>query len=263
MMHVKQIRNIIEEGRSEEAHEAIDQLLALGPHNTEALKLRAMLYGRKGRFAEEARTWERIIGIDNEDPDAISYFQMRHLEDREHFYFTDDLPDGGRRFIAYPRHLIRSTFLALGGCLAFLSLTRLTVAFPLLEAPGLLLPLFAVLVIAPWIWTLVSWLRAIHHVSLTRDRIEFATRLKTLWLDWKAIEGIFLAHNTINDSDTLSLVIVPKNRDLPVVEVDLSAGSSSIRARSYLLKEIAAHFGEPVPTARRDIQFGTQPTVKF
>ena len=43
MMHVKQITEIIDAGATEEAQEALEQLLSLGPNNTAALKLKARL----------------------------------------------------------------------------------------------------------------------------------------------------------------------------------------------------------------------------
>jgi tetratricopeptide (TPR) repeat protein len=263
MMHVKQIQKIIDEGRTEEAHEALEQLLCLGPHNTEALKLRAMLYGQKGRFAEEARAWERIITIDGEDPDAISYFRLRHLEDREHFYFTDDLPDGGRRFIAYPKSLVRSTFYALGGCLSFLCLSRLAVIYPAMESPAVLMPIFTIFVILPWIWTITAWLRAIRYISLTRERIEFSTRIKTLWLEWKAVQGVYLVHNIEPNSAKLSLVIIPIDPEQPAIDIDLSVESSAIRARSYLLKEVATLYGEPIIASLQELKLGSRPVLKF
>jgi hypothetical protein len=109
MLHVKQIRDIVDAGQTDEAHDALDQLWALGPHNTEALKLRAKLFEYEGRFAEEGKVWERVGSIDREDPDAVSWHLRKQLEDREHFYFTDDIPGGGRKFMAYPRSLVNTS----------------------------------------------------------------------------------------------------------------------------------------------------------
>src|SRR4051812_29827081 len=123
MLHVKQIRAVIEAGEADQAHQALDQLLALGPNNTDALKLRASLLEHEGRFAAEAKIWEKIAVIDREDADAVAFLLRRQLEDREHFYFTDDVPGGGRRFMAYPRRLINHSALGLAGCVGFLVAT--------------------------------------------------------------------------------------------------------------------------------------------
>ena len=78
MMHVKQITEIIDAGGTAEAHLALDQLLALGPKNTAALKLRARLLEMDGRFSEEAQVWDRIGTIDREDEVAVAYLFRRH-----------------------------------------------------------------------------------------------------------------------------------------------------------------------------------------
>jgi len=263
MMHVKEIRELVEQGKTSDAHDAIDLLLELGPHNTEALKLRALLYGQQGRFPEETKCWERVIDIDCEDEDAITFFRMRHLEDREHFYFTDDLPDGGRRFIAYPKSLVKNTFYALIGCLTFLIFTRLSLYFPTLEKPEVLLPVFVVSVLFPWVGTLIAWIKAIRSVSLTRSRFEVATRFKTHFLEWKDVDSVYIAHQSTDDEDFLSLIIMPNSKNLHPIEIDLSVESSSIRARTFLVKEVRALFGEPVHTSRCQLKIDEQNVISF
>jgi tetratricopeptide (TPR) repeat protein len=63
MKHVTSIKKIIESGDREEAQQAIDNLLELGPNNLEALKLKAMLYSSEGRFSEEAQVWHRVLQV--------------------------------------------------------------------------------------------------------------------------------------------------------------------------------------------------------
>ena len=100
MMHVKQIRNMIDNGSYDEALSTIDNLLLLGPHNLDALKLKAFLLEGKGYFHDALRVWLHVAQVAPDDEDAIAYVQTKQLEDKEHYYFTDELPDGGRRFLA-------------------------------------------------------------------------------------------------------------------------------------------------------------------
>ena len=97
MRHVKDIRILFEQGQQDEAFDAIDQLLSLGPNNLDALKLKALILSNRGQYREEAKLWEQIIELDNEDADAIYYFHKRYIEEREKFYFTDEIPTGGRQ----------------------------------------------------------------------------------------------------------------------------------------------------------------------
>jgi hypothetical protein len=247
---VKEIREIIDKGGDGEAHEALDQLLALGPQNTEALKLRASLYEHEGRFAEEGRTWDRIAVIDREDPDAVSYLLRRQVEDREHFYFTDDVPGGGRRFMAYPRALVNNSAIGLVGCIAFLLSTRLTPAMPMLAEPAMMLGLFTLFVMVPWLAILVVYFRCIRSVTLSTHGITVATRIRKHAFRWGELEKVCMARAFGRKGPTLSLVLVPKDKATTTVEIDLNHGSTAIRARSYLVREITRLFSEPEYTRR-------------
>lgn len=245
MMHVKQIKSIIDEGRAEEAFDALDQLLSLGPQNTEALKLRAALYGQQGRFAEEFKVWGQIIDIDNEDPDAIRFFQEKHIEERENYYFADDLPDGGRRYMAYPRALMSTTMVALAGCLVFLVFSKVAQINKELETPAILFSVFGALVLVPWGFTLNAWVRSIKSITMNRHGMEFATRFKVKRILWADFKEAWLANTVSDKGDKLHLVLIPKEdgREKEYIEVDLSVDSTSIKAKSFFLKDVYNFYG--------------------
>ena len=245
MLHVKQITEIVDAGQTDEAHEALDELLALGPHNTEALKLKARLFAYEGRFGLEHRTWDRIASIDPEDEDAVLQLWNRQVEEREHFYFTDDLPGGGRRFMAYPRRLVMMSVLGLSGCLAFLLVTRFAGAYPVLGEPLAMLSLFAFFVLSPWIGIIWSYFRSIRSVLLSREGIVVTTRIKDHSYSWGDLDKICMARSVDAKRAWLSLVVIPKAEGSPVVEIDMRDGSSAIRARSFLIREIGRLFKEP------------------
>lgn len=245
MMHVKQIRSIVDTGKNDEAHAALDQLLALGPQNTEALKLRAQLFEYEGRFTDEAKVWDRIATIDREDEDAVGYLMRRQLEDREHFYFTDDVPGGGRRFMAYPKTLVTTSAWGLAGCVAFLLTSRLSQRFEFLADPSVMLSVFAVLVVLPWALIVYTYFTAIRHVSILNDSVVVATRLKSITIKWPDLDKVCVARSLTPDGNSLSLVLIPKDREHPPIEVDLHHRSTPIRARSYLVREISRLFNEP------------------
>lgn len=152
MKHVRDIRNMVEQGEHNAAHEALDHLLDLGPKNTEALKLKSTLYAVEGRFEEEAQVWEKIITEDQDDLDALYFFQRRHLEERESFYFTDILPGGGRRFLAHPRALINASLGGLFGCALFLLVSSYAQKYYILASPFVSFSCFLIFVIVPWVF---------------------------------------------------------------------------------------------------------------
>lgn len=263
MMHVKQIQNIVAKGQNDEAHAALDQLLALGPQNTEALKLRARLYEFEGRFIEEGRAWERVATVDNEDQDAISYLLRRQLEDREHFYFTDDVAGGGRRFLAYPRQLVNTSVIGLMGCIVFLLTTRLSLAYPILGEPTVMLSLFGAFVLGPWVAILISYFRGLKAVTVTPVGVEVASRRKHWEFKWSDLEKICLARSGTADASYLNLVLLPKDRNISPLEINLNHGQSSLRARSYLIKELTKLFREPEYTTREALGLAHRKTISF
>jgi len=235
---VKQIREMLDRGETTQASDALEQLLALGPKNTEALKLRAAIFEQQGRFADEAKVWEQVIRIDREDADALNYVLRRQIEDREHFYFTDDLPGGGRKFLAYPRSLITLSAAGLLGCLVFLIVSQMAGRVTALSQPFLLLGLFVVCVMAPWVAIIVNYFRMMKHVAVAPGGIEIATRFRRMAYAWEELETITLTHSFVGRDGGLALLVVPRDAAAPVVEINLEASRTSIRARSYLVREV-------------------------
>lgn len=216
--------------------------MELGPHNVEALKLKAALFSHVGRFEDEELAWRRIIEIDNEDEDAIHYFQGAQLEDREHYYFTDALPGGGRRFLAYPRALVSVSFIGLVGCVSFLLFTRTSGNSLIGQSPALLLSAFSLMVVAPWVAIIYLYVKTIRHVSVSQQGFEVATRFRTIAYPWREIERISLAYSDDLETSELKLVVVPRDKALASLSIDFTEAKSSVRARRYLLTEIRDYF---------------------
>ncbi|WP_132317073.1 tetratricopeptide repeat protein [Pseudobacteriovorax antillogorgiicola] len=238
MRHVNAIEKLIENGHVDEAHESLEELLAIGPNNVQALKLLAALYVHEGRFEDEEKVWRRVFEIDNEDIDAIEYFQKVQLEDREHYYFTDVLPGGGRRFIAYPRSLVNISMIGLVGCVGFLLLTRFSSEQEMMKSPLAVMTCFLVLVISPWVGIIYTWAKSLRTVNVTSSCIEIKTRFKSFRYDWDQLKKISLAHSQNPSDEVLRLVIVPSPEKGPPVTIDFNEDTSSIRARRYLINEI-------------------------
>ncbi len=241
MKHVNAIKEIVAQGQFEEAHEALADLLELGPHNMDALKLKAALFEHVGRFEDEDIVWRRIIEIDGEDEDAIQFFQRSQLEDREHYYFTDPLPGGGRRFLAYPRALIGVSFAGLIGCVMFLLLTR-SGSQILANSPSGVLFAFLMLVVSPWFAIIYLYVRTIRSINITKTGLEVSTRFKTFLYPWTSISNIYLAHSPDPLRHELRLVVLANEPAIPSLNIDFGEGTSAVRARRHLLQGIRDHF---------------------
>jgi tetratricopeptide (TPR) repeat protein len=245
MLHVKEIEQIVDSGDNPKAHDSLDQLLELGPKNTAALKLKAKLYEYEGRFQDQYEVWNRVVEIDREDPDAIHYFLSKQMEDREHFYFTEDSPGGGRRFMAYPKNLIQISFIGLVGCIIFLTTTRLTESYPILAVPPVTLGIFSIFVLIPWMTIVFVFFRTIKFINVSPAGFELVTRTKKRLLKWDGIKDVYLARSHKGNHRELYLVMVPKLSEKPILKIDFNQRTTALRARSYLLKEISKRFGPP------------------
>lgn len=238
MRHVIKIKEMLDNGERDEAKNALETLLALGPGNMEALKLKARIFANEGRFNDEEKVWIRILEIDREDEDAIHYILRRQIEDREHYYFTDHVAGGGRRFLAYPRALVKISLMGLIGCISFLTLTRLSAQYPLLAQPAVILGAFCAMVMSPWVAIIYTYLRSLRTVTVSRQGVELTTRLKSFRFQWNELKQVILAHSTNHDEPHLQLVLVPVDTSHRTITVDLNEDSTSIRARTHLVQEL-------------------------
>jgi len=254
MQHVRQIEDLFDRGQTSEAHEALDLLLSFGPSNTAALKLRARLFQFEGRFAEEHKVWETVANIDNEDEDAVDYLLQKQLEDSDMFYFTDDLAGGGRRFLARSTALTHSILITTMSCMIFVLLTARVQQMPaFFQDPLVIIFNFGLMAAFPSFYTFYLYLRSLKTVSVTRTHLELATPVKRTKVVWEDVEKVCLARSIKGEHTHLSLVIVPKNRHESIIEIDMNPHSAAVRARTYLVREIARIFGEPEYVKREDL----------
>lgn len=248
MQHVKQIRDLIDQGDISKANSALENLLELGPNNIEALKLRAQLLNMEGRYSDEARIWDQVHSIDPEDPDGVAFVLRCHLEERENVFFSEEIPGAGRRFITYPRMLITTSMLGLVGCLVFLTMSKASLKFPFLAAPTTMLACFSFLVLLPWAVIIWSYFRTPRYLFVHKLGVTLAKRFgKTQWL-WQDFSKVVLAHHgdAASDSQTLlTLVFVPKDPTTIAIVVDLTPDRGTIRARTALVREVSTQFVQP------------------
>lgn len=267
MLHVKQITDIMQDGRLDEATDAIDSLLAIGPNNIAALKMQALLFESEGNFSQEARIWERIIKLDPSDLDAVYYLQRRQIEDREHFFFSVDAPKQGRKFIVYPRALIAANFMALAGCCLFLFISMYSeakkTASGSLPMPELAYSiLFLALVAVPWIRVFSVVLTTLRSICVDQEKLSFHTLLRKHVFQWSDIENISLRRKIDKQHAQLDLVVRAKNKKQSIA-LDLSPGSSVIRARPYFLALIKEHYGEITTKNHGDVELKRSSTLFF
>ena len=260
VMRIEQVEKQIEEGRFNDAYGAIDEILSLGPQNTGALKLKALMFAYEGRFVEEARVWKKVLGLDPEDEEALSYFERTLVEQKEHEYFSDFLPSGGIRFLASPRNLVNSTFVGLIGCAVFLMLMNFSHRFLFLAKVEVAYVSFFLCVVAPWIFILVSYVRSLRDITIDHDSIHLRTRTADLNLAWRDIAHFSLVRGKDKKTNTLHILLLSKDESLPPVLINIGL-DSVIRAPSYLIREISRVFHEPSYEVLDGVQLFRKPIL--
>lgn len=240
MKHVSAVRDLFSEGKSEEAEDALDNLLALGPSNIEALKIKAALLGKKGQLAEEAEIWLKISQIDSEDPDAHEFLLRLQMEERERYFFTEIVADEGRRFFAYPKKLFHISVAGLVGCVAFLFISsspgyegQLTP-----ESLAVITASFVLLVVCPWLAILYLYFKSLKTLTISKAGVEITTRLKSLSYTWNELKSVHIAYGALAGGSEVRLVLVPSKDQDPRIEIDLSAETSALKAKNQLIHEL-------------------------
>lgn len=262
MIHLKEIEELLVIGNLAEARTALEHLLSLGPKNISALKLKGRLCAAEGRFHEENRVWESVIDADNADFDAMYFFHQRFLEEQECFYFSDPLPGGGRKFIAYPRRLIASSFVGLIGCCLFLLLNSFAQRYYLLSSPAVSFGAFGIFVLVPWLFILFNYFAALRDIVVTPDYIKVSTRIHSYTLYREDISAIYLANRIVDGQGCLTLILVAPSLE-NAIGIDLSRESTSVRARFSLLREVCILFGEPIYSAWDEVPTEGKKTLFF
>ena len=239
MIHVKQIKEMVHQGQDHQAMEAVDNLLSLGPHNLEALKIKADLYEQAGQFEEEADTWNKVLEIDQEDYDAMSYVYRRQLEERENYHFTDSLKNGGKRFSAYPKGLISGSIFLMFGITLFLVLARLSTVYVILQGPIFATACIVICLFGPIFYFIWHLLFSLSYLEVDSAGILVATRIKKRQYSWEQIDELALFKFQSPDlSRSLHLKLTSKDVKQPGFHLNLDTHEATIKARIYLIREI-------------------------
>ena len=241
MMNLANIEKTLDEGSLSEAENAIDDLLALGPNNIGALKLKAQIFEHQGLFRKADQIWQTVGSIDAEDEEAYNYFQKLQLEIREHYYFTDVLPDGGKRYLAYPKSLVQISLVGLVGCISFLFLSEAAPSYTWLNRVDVLLGSFALLVILPWIAIIYTYFTSLQAVEITGKGLKIGSRTKAVDLAWNEIQAISLAYSSDFSSGSLDLIIEHSLKDLQTISINFDCDTCAVRARRQLLDDLEKH----------------------
>jgi tetratricopeptide (TPR) repeat protein len=253
MIHMAEITAQLDRGEEAQAQAALELLLTLGPRNTEALRLRAALYEREGRFESADEIWNRILEFDGEEPYARAHMTEKHYDMQERQFFMESIP-GGRRFLTFPKGLLYGSLFGMVGCLIFLLMSRLGTVYFFFSLPAVMGGTFGLFVLGPWILVLYQYLGALQSVTVQTTGIELQTRLRTLFFPWEQFSHVYLLHPEKPQCQGLRLVLVAKEGSMGI-DLNVDPETSNLRALKTFLSEVKRFYPE--------VQYGTEGMVPF
>ena len=248
---IEQIKELIDQGKLAEADLSIEALLKLGPTNVGALKLKALIFSQQGYFNAEHCTWCRIMEITPDDLDVMNYFNFYYLEEKEKFYFTDRMPEGGRRFLLYPKMLFEACGAGFFSCIFFLLIHEGLSLSLLGQVPFISYALLFLFVVVPWFFIIRAFLTMPGDLRVTFDGIKVSNRFKEKSISWQKISKIYVAHTSKKHAFSLSLILIPTDPQKKTIEIEISLDKSIVKGRRFLLQEILI-FYKKVEYIQRD-----------
>ncbi len=233
MLPVEKISALADENLNSEAHAALDEILALGPNNFAALKLRARLFRDSGRFLEESKIWQKIAVIDTSDEDYERFLTSRKKDEREYIFFTQDIPTEGRRFLTMSKSVLYSAIFGLMGSIVFLSYSHVAQVYTEFLKLSYLLGCFTLFVVTPWVWIIRCFLFSLRSVTVCDQRIIFRSFLKTHELKKEHLQSV-----TVQLDAKGQLFLSFLSNEFPSIGIDFREDYSPIRSRSFFLRDL-------------------------
>jgi hypothetical protein len=133
--------------------------------------------------------------------------------------------------------MLQASVWGLLGCSLFLSMGHVHTFVAFFMHAWVMIALFALLVVSPWLVILYAYTTSLREIVLTHEGITMKTRWKTYQLPWLHTEAVVVAH-TPSPLHQLSLWIIPKSEDLPAWQLNLKKGECVIKARGWFVHEM-------------------------
>ncbi len=237
MKHLKDARNLLEQGDSGGAMEIIENLLGLSPRNMEALRMKSFILDSWGRFDESLAILHSLGKLATED-EPFEDLDRRMEEERESLIYSRLTPEGRWYFQFSPLQMLVSLF-GLMGCFLFL-ITSPTY----FDSPGSSLGLalsFVTLVLLPWIVLLTLNFKGVKKILVGLAGIHVFYGVKKISYTWEQMGSVVIEYDTNLNTDYLRMIVYSKSTREALLNFDISRGSSVIRARRHFVRLVLSY----------------------
>ena len=135
--------------------------------------------------------------------------------------------------------------------------------YQFLAVPTVKIIALCLFVLMPWALIIYRYMKEPFEIYLTHESIQIASRIKKTAITWQEVESVYIAHHNHNDSDELSLIIMPIDKSKEAIEIDLNYDTSIIKAKEFLIAEIERMFGNIKYLEKKALGFEDRPTLSI
>ncbi len=237
MKHLKEAKQLLEQGDSQGALDIIDNILGLSPKNSQALLLKASIFDSWGRFDDALALLHYLTKISSDD-DVLDELDKRLEEDRESLIYSKLTQEGRWYFPFSPIQIFISLF-GLVGCILFL------ISSPgyYKETHGGLLVAFSFcfFVLIPWSALIILNLKGIKKILVGLKGIHVFYGLKKIEYSWEEMGSAVIEYDRNLNSEYLRLIIYSRSTREPLLNFDISKKRGVIRARRHFVRLILSY----------------------
>lgn len=238
MKHLKDAKQLLDDGNTQGAYEITEHILALSPRNSEALRIKAFILDCWGRFDESFTILRQLSKLYGNDPDVAEDLERRLEEDRESIIYSKLTPQG-RWYFPFSAMQIFACLSGLTGGVLFLVSTPAYLNQP--DGRLFLSISFVFLVLLPWVFLIVLNFYGLKKVLVGFRGIQVFYGIKKVTYTWEELGHAVIEYDTNLYANYLQLTIYSRATREPLLVFDISKRNSVVKARRHFVRLILSY----------------------
>jgi len=238
---MKDAKELYMHGDSKSALQIVEDLLALSPKNTEALRLKSLILDSQGRFDDSLHILQKIANYSQiDDEDAILNLNKRIDEDRDSLIYSRFSEEGRWYFSFSPIQIFIAVF-GLAGCVLFLVSSPLY--FHKSDAFLFLGLSFFVLVLLPWLTLFILNFKGVKKVLVGLSGLAVYHGFSKTEAKWSDISQSVIEYDHDLNKHHLRLLLYSKESGEVLFDFNISDKKSDVFARRHFVKSVVSYVG--------------------